>query len=157
MKRVMNKFQKKFNQLKSAIKIGNVVIMNATKVEQKEKDDYLRGWNEQLKQLDFLDEKFKNLRSLAYLEDDFLIYWNESMGNHVEEFWKLLSSNNIEYERKNVLLDTLKRGRIKNIHEYHTIQDGLVIAFQEERITQDELEQLGSILSKYEEKNRGKL
>jgi hypothetical protein len=152
-----NRFNDQIDDLNRAIKIGGNIIKHTSDLSEKEKQDYLSGSLDMQNVISNLEEKYKNKKSLAYLEDNFYTYWNESIGKYVEEFWKSLSNNNIGYKRKDILNDTLKRGRIKNIYEYNTIQDGLVVAFQEKKITQDEMVQLSSMLSRYEEKNRGKV
>src|SRR5688500_15679197 len=46
---------------------------------------------------------FANLRSLAYLEDAFLTYWNEANGEHIERFWRLVAERRLPFQRKDVI------------------------------------------------------
>jgi hypothetical protein len=58
------------------------------------------------------DPPFANLESLAYLEDGFLTYWNEADGDHVDRFWRLVAESGLPFQRRDIVRDVLRRGRI---------------------------------------------
>ena len=93
---------------------------------------------------------FANLRSLAYLEDEFLTYWNEASGEHIERFWQLVAERDLPFRRKDVVREALSRGRINNDIEYQTITDSIVIQQQIGKISRAEADKLSKMLGQFE-------
>ena len=93
---------------------------------------------------------FANLRSLAYLEDEFLTYWNEASGEHIERFWQLVAERDLPFRRKDVVREALSRGRINNDIEYQTITDSIVIQQQIGKISRAEADRLSKMLGQFE-------
>ena len=96
---------------------------------------------------------FANLRSLAYLEDEFLTYWNEASGEHVERFWQLVAERGLPFQRKDVVRTVLCRGRINSDSEYQTITDSLVIQQQIGTISRTEADRLSKMLGQFEQRS----
>lgn len=97
---------------------------------------------------------FANVRSLAYLEDDFFTYWNESSGEHVEQFWQRVAERGLPFQRKDTVRDVLTRGHIRTEVEYHTITDSLVVLQQTGKISAAEVDKLGEMLRQFENRAR---
>ena len=95
---------------------------------------------------------FKKIASLKYLESDCLTYWNESAGPHVELFWERIANEKLGFKRKDVLKDVLKRNRIKNIFEFDSITDSLVISRQTGKIDEAEFLTLSQLLGDFEKR-----
>jgi hypothetical protein len=151
-------FNEKIMALKKAIEIGEEVITISEQISTKEKDECLYAHKFHREQLGGLTGKFANLTSLAYNEDNFLVYWNEAIGVHVDLFWEKLKVADLPYKRKrNVLTDTLAKGRIRNIHEYHTLVDGLVIYYQNGMIDEKQMQQLSEMLDRFASKYNKKM
>jgi hypothetical protein len=100
--------------------------------------------------------QFKKVASIKYLESDFLTYWNESIDNHVDEFWNELYKNNIDFERKDTIQKVLKRGKIKDIHEFNNIIDNIVVAEQIGRINKEQVIELNNMIGDFEDRSKGK-
>ena len=95
---------------------------------------------------------FATLRSLAYLEDAFLTYWNEASGEDVERFWQLATERRLPFQRKDVVREVLSRGHIHNDIEYQTITDSIVIQQQIGKISRAETDSLSKMLGQYEKR-----
>jgi hypothetical protein len=85
-----------------------------------------------------------------------LTYWNESIDNHVDEFWNELYKNNIDFERKDTIQKVLKRGKIKDIHEFNNIIDNIVVAEQIGRINKEQVIELNNMIGDFEDRSKGK-
>jgi hypothetical protein len=143
-------FYEKKMVLETAIEIGEEIILTNALLSKKDKDECLAAHKFHREQLDGLIGKFANLTSLAYNEDYFFVYWNEAIGTHVDLFWEKIKAANLPYKRKrNVLTDTLEKGRIRNIHEYHTLVDSLVIYYQNGMIDEKQMQQLSEMLDRF--------
>jgi hypothetical protein len=93
-----------------------------------------------------------NLRGLAQLENIFFTEWNEGSGGDVERFWQLVAERGLPFERKDIVRDVLKRGRINNEMKYQTITDSIVIQEQMGEISAAEAERLAKMLGQFEER-----
>jgi hypothetical protein len=96
---------------------------------------------------------FANLRSLAYLEDAFFTYWNETSGEHIERFWQRVTERGLPFQRRDVVGEILSRGRINNDIEYQTVTDSIVIQQQMGRISPAEEDRLSSMLGQFEKRS----
>jgi len=96
------------------------------------------------------EPKFRNIKSLNYLVNDTLIYFQESTGRTVEEFWKKIQSNQIDIKRENKFEKILKRGKIKNNIEYDTIID-LYNHYLESKIpSKEEINRVNDMITQFE-------
>jgi len=98
--------------------------------------------------------KFKNLASLKYKTDDVFTIFLEESGDFVEYFWKEIKNQNLDYVRKDILGKILKRGKIKSMMEFDYVTDVMVLAIQENRITNVEFKLLNEMLGNFERKKR---
>ncbi|GIJ51371.1 hypothetical protein Val02_82570 [Virgisporangium aliadipatigenens] len=92
----------------------------------------------------------QTVAGLRHLESAFFTYGNEAAGPHVDRFWELVTAESLPFERKNVLGDVLRRGRINDAGEYEVVVDLLVVAEQEGRITAEEAARLSNYIGRYE-------
>lgn len=99
------------------------------------------------------ESPFANLRSLAYLEDEFFAYWNEARGEHVERFWQRMAERGLPFRRKDVVRAVLSRGRINSDSEYQTITDSLVIQQQIGTLSRAEADRLSKMLGQFEQRS----
>lgn len=97
---------------------------------------------------------FANLKSLAYLEDAFLTYWNEASGEHIERFWQCVAERGLPFQRKDLAREILARGRIRTEMEYQTLVDSVVILQQAARITPADAERLSGMMAEFEQRAR---
>ena len=98
------------------------------------------------------EPKFKTISSLKYLIESVFTFFNESSGEAVEFFWKLIRDQNLNYKREDKLSKILQRGNIKGQIEYEYLVDALVIAKQDKRISASEFQLLSSMIGDFEEK-----
>lgn len=111
----------------------------------------------QIKQMALNPEpQFIKVASIKYLENDFLTYWNESADREVDKFWNELHKNGIDFEKKDTIQTVLKRGKIKDIHEFDNIVDNIVVAEQIGRINKEQAIELSNMIGDFENRNKGK-
>ncbi|MFK7980416.1 MAG: hypothetical protein AB8G86_10570 [Saprospiraceae bacterium] len=152
MKKRRKKYKEKADEIVKLIELAEEVILDSKELTKELKDQMIDFGNE-LKNLALNPKpQFRKVASLKYLENDFLIYWNETKGVDVENFWKKISTNKLTFKRKDILQKILKRKRIKDIHEYNVIVDKLVIAQQLEQINKEEFKLLSRLIGEFEEK-----
>ena len=90
------------------------------------------------------------MAGLRSLEHAFFTAWNEGSGPHVDEFWRRIAAHGLPYQRTDVLATVLARGRIVGRGEYETVNDLIVVAQQEGRITGDQANRLSAMLGEWE-------
>ncbi len=149
-------YQERAERLSKAVDIA-VKIVNES---ERFRDDFktpMINFCTQVKQLALNpDPQFKKVASIKYLERDFLTYWNESADKEVDKFWAEIHKNGIDFEKKDTIQTVLKRGKIKNIHEFDNIIDNIVVAEQIGRINQEQVIELNKMIGDFENRNKGK-
>jgi leucyl aminopeptidase (aminopeptidase T) len=98
------------------------------------------------------EPRFRNIQSLKQLENDTLIFFQETTGKTVDSFWKEISNNNIEIKRVNRLKKVLKRGKINSRVEYDTVIDLYTPYIQSNMLSKLEIEQITDMIDEYEMK-----
>lgn len=63
------------------------------------------------------------LSSLAHLETPFFTYWNEGTGRDVDAFWREIARRKLPFRRRDVVRESLVRGKISNRGDYETVID----------------------------------
>ena len=152
----MDKYQIEAEKLSKAIDIAIEAITKYTPKEYSKNtiENFLK-YNLLRKELALNPEKkFRRIVSLNYLLNSTLTLFQEDTGEHVEYFWNKIRENNLGYKRVNVLEKILKRSRISNINEYDIVVDTIVAAQQEGRITEQEAQKLGTLLTNYQNKRK---
>lgn len=102
------------------------------------------------------EPRYKNMKSLSYLENDVFTYFQEGSGKTVDFFWAQIKSSGLQYRRENKLARVIKRGKIRNRLEYDFIIDVLVPYQQEGIIGPDETSLLNNFIAVFEEKHPDK-
>ena len=154
MKKKRKTYNEKANEIVKAIELAEEVILDSTELAQEMKKYMIDFGNEMKESALNPEPQFRKVASLKYLENDFLIYWNESEGEDVEKFWKKVSINKLSFKRKDVIQSVLKRKKIKDIHEHNIIVDRLIVAQQLGQINQSEVKLLNQLISKFEKKDK---
>lgn len=145
-------YQEKAERLSKTIDIAEKVIIDSKTLDEKTRTHFFE-WGRKIKHLALNpDPLFKKVASLKYLENDFLIYWNEADGLDVEKFWTELYKNEIDYNRKDTLNAVLKRKRIKDIQEYDSVIDNIVVAEQIGRIDKGQVKELNQLIGEFEQR-----
>ena len=153
MTKISEKYQNRAEQLAKAIDIAELIVSKSILIDQ-ETREYFVKWGREMKDM-ALNPKppFNKIVSLKHIENDFLIYWNETNGQDVEQFWKEIFLNGLSFERKDTIRTVLKRKRIKDIHEYNNIVDNIVMAEQIGRINKSQAQELSNLIGEFEKKN----
>lgn len=146
-------YEQRANRLARTVDVAETVIRASRELSAREKREMLK-FGEETKRFALEPEpRFRRVESLEYLESEFLTYWNESIGPDTETFWKLIKQAGIDFERRDVIQDVLRRGRIASIHEYDAIVDNIVIVEQEGIVSPAEVRELSRMLGEYESRN----
>lgn len=101
------------------------------------------------------EKKFRNLTSLKYIRQDLLSVFERTGDSRTEYFWQRLREEHIDYDRVDLLKKIIKRKRIANRIEYEYVQDNIVFAQQDGRISQEEALEIGRWIGQYESKAEG--
>jgi hypothetical protein len=102
------------------------------------------------------EPQYKNLKSLSYIKNDALIYFQEASGEAVNFFWKEIKQKGININRTNKLDKILKKNKISNQAELDYVIDTMIPAHQEGVITHEQLSLLKSLIGKFEDKWSGR-
>lgn len=149
-------YQERAERLAKAVDIAVKIINESDQLGDDFKTPMFSFCN-QVKQMALNPEpQFKKVASIKYLENDFLTYWNESADKEVDKFWNELYKNGIDFKRKDTIQTVLKRGKIKDIHEYDNIVDNIVVAEQIGRINKEQAIELSQMIGDFENQNKGK-
>jgi hypothetical protein len=149
-------YQERAERLAKTIDIAEKVIVNSKSLDEKTINHFI-NWGREIKHMVLNPQpQFKKVASLKYLENDFLIYWNEANGEDIEKFWTEILKNGIDFERKDTIQAVLKRKRIKNIHEYDSIIDKIVTAEQIGRIDKTQVKELNQLIGEFEQRQTKK-
>jgi hypothetical protein len=157
MKKPGKKYIERVKMLLEAIEIADKAFQESITLDDNTKSMVLHGHNEMKKLALNPPEGFATIRSLAYLEDAFLTHWNEASGPDVEKFWNEISKRSINYKRREVLKEILKKKKISNDMELAVVIDTMLVAQQTGKITISETELLNEYILKFEERQAKKL
>ena len=149
-------YLERVERLAKTIDIAEKVIVNSKSLDEKTRTHFI-NWGREIKHMALNPEpQFKKVASLKYLENDFLIYWNEADGKDIEKFWTEIFKNGIDFERKDTIQAVLKRKKIKNIHEYDSVIDNIVAAEQIGRIDKTQVKELNQLIGEFEQRQTKK-
>ncbi len=145
-------YQERADRLAKTADIADKIIRDSNTIPEASKHQFL-NWGQLVKDKALNPEPpFRKVVSIKFLENDFLIYWNESEGPDIDKFWKELNEKEIDFERKDIIQLVLKRKKIKNIHEYNYVTDNIVVAEQIVRIDKEQVAELNRLLSEFEQR-----
>ncbi|NQX92926.1 MAG: hypothetical protein HRT74_12535 [Flavobacteriales bacterium] len=153
MTKLSTKYLKSAEQLAKAIDIAEGILTKSKSVDSTTRDYFIK-WGSEMKHMALKPAPpFNKVASLKYIENDFLIYWNEGSGPDVELFWKEIYTKGLDFERKDTIRVVLKRQKIKDIHEYNNIVDNIVVAEQTGRVNKAQAVKLGELIGEFEDRN----
>lgn len=156
MTKISNQYQERAGQLAKAIDIAESIISKSILIDERTREHFIK-WGREMKFMALNPEPpFNKIVSLKYIENDFFIYWNEAAGQDVEQFWKEVFANGLGFERKDTIRTVLKRKRIKDIHEYNSIVDNILVAEQIGQISKVQARELSELIGDFENKNANK-
>lgn len=92
----------------------------------------------------------RRVASLRQLRADYLTYWNEASGPHVDAFWEAVRAAGLDLQRRDILGEILRRGRITSVEAYEVAVDQIVVARQEGRLTEAQAADLARWIGDYE-------
>ena len=140
-------------QFLQLLTLAKETIKQATDLSPIDRSDHLDFAKEIENLITDPEPQFRKVTSLRYLESDFLTYWNEAEGQHINAFWAAVGATGLPFARKNLFAVVLRRGKIADIHEYNQITDGIVVKEQEGRLKRKDLERLKAMLAAFEEEH----
>ena len=89
--------------------------------------------------------------SVAQLQRDYLVEWNERVGAVVEAFWQEVERKGLDLERRNdVVVETLRRGRVLHPGQFHALEDHFEELQTCGKISREEAKALGEMLDRFE-------
>jgi hypothetical protein len=94
--------------------IANTTANSEDKVLLLEHGQY---WRERLEVNKTKYPEFFGSSTVKSIINDFLIYWNETIGLDSERFWQEIQKSGLNIKRKRSLRNVVKRGRFLDIHE----------------------------------------
>ena len=100
------------------------------------------------------EKRYRTIRSLNQTVNDVLTKFQEDSGDDIEFFWREIKRLSLGYKRIDVLAKVLKKSKISNRYEYEVVTDTFVVALQERRITEQEAQKLGTLLTNYQNKRK---
>ena len=146
------KYKERFQAVLAAIEIAETVTENVHPP---------RNYSQFRKTLFNASPKMRNLKSLAYLETAVFTEFNEGSGAYVEEFWLKVKEAGLPFERRDLLMKVLQRGRIVNDVEYELLVDRLIVRdgelqveFAQSESKQADLKKVLEIIRKWEKVDR---
>lgn len=149
-------YQESAELLARAIDIAETILKNSKSLDEKTKNHFV-NWGKEIRRMALNPEpQFKKIASLKYLENDFFIYWNESEGKDIEDFWLEIYKAGIGFKRKDTIQAVLKRKRIKDIHEFNNIIDNIVVAEQIGQINKEQVIELNRMIAQFEQEHSKK-
>lgn len=84
------------------------------------------------------------------LERDFLVEWNEGVGPEVEAFWRKVGEANIDLQRRrDIVAETLARGRVANMEEYCAIEDAFEALQTCGKVSAEQADRLNEMLDAF--------
>ena len=132
--------------------IADVIVQHSSSMDPFHKERML-DWSKLIKNLvQHPEPQHKNVKSVQSLENDFLTWWNEGYGSEVELFWMELKKAGLNYERRDILKEVLKRKKIRDREEYDFMVDSIVISKENGRINNDEYFELNNLIQDGEKK-----
>jgi len=70
----------------------------------------------------------------------------------IEKFWAELYQSGIDFKRKDIIQTVLKRKKIKDIHEYDSVIDNIVVADHRGQINNDQVVELNKLIKEFEKR-----
>lgn len=137
-------------QLVKAIDISESLFRSSKGLSKDQKKTVLDGFEDIRAKVTNPEPAFRNVKSLAYLEQAVVQPWNEMVGRDADEFWRRAAEAGLDYERRDVIADVLARKRIRDDQEYEVIMDNMDAMADEGKISADQAETLRRLVTAFE-------
>lgn len=98
--------------------------------------------------------QYKKAVSLNYIIQDVFTYFQEGNGDAVDHFWSRINKENLGYCREDKLRKILRKSKLKSRAEYECVTDLLVVAKQEGRINEQEVNKLSKMIDEFENRKK---
>jgi len=98
------------------------------------------------------EPQFRNLKSLKYIKNDVLTYFQEGSGKAVDIFWKEVNEKQFGFIRVNRFEKVLQRGKINSQIEYDMIIDHYNSYIETNTLSNTEIINLNELISDFEKK-----
>jgi len=135
-------------QLLKAAEISARVIRESKSLSGGQKEIALGGL-EQMRQLVAATPASK-ANGLVYIEQAIVQPWNEESGEDAEKFWQAAQEAGLDYARRDVLRNVLKRKRIKDRLEFEMVADTVDASEESGKISADEARELRKMVAAFE-------
>ena len=116
---IRSKIYNQANSLLKAIEISNQIFTKSKNVDNQKKIAF-EALNNYSKT--YLENAIKNDKLTAHevksLESEFFKYWNESINQEVEFFWKEINKNQLPYQRKSPIKELLTKGKFRQVEQW---------------------------------------
>lgn len=145
------KYKHQLKQLALAVKIAEEFFSDHSIAIDQDRADMIEFGRETLCLAESPEPNFANIRSLRFLVEDFLTYWNEEKGAHVDQFWARLNAVESIYERQNITSIVIDRGRIADESEYEYVIDVISDSSRKVKLGNEEARQLNDLIKAFEE------
>ena len=148
------KYKDRIQRLLRTLDISKEILSSNDMIPKDERNAHFT-FIEQTRELLLNPEpQYENSKSLEFVENAILTYWNEASGPHIENFWATLEKESISFIRRDVIREVLNRKKIKNIHEFDQIIDSFVIAQQTGRMSNTEAEKMNFYIQEFESRQK---
>jgi len=144
------KYENQLKQLALAVKVAEEVFSDHSIAIDQDKADMIEFGRETLSLAENPEPNFANIRSLRFLVKDFLAYWNEEKGPHVDQFWARLTTAESIYERQNIISLVIDRGRIADESEYEYVIDVISNLSRKAKLGNEEVRRLNDLIIAFE-------
>lgn len=145
--------QQELAQFAALVRIATEVTASSTIMEPSHRESSLTdyAW-----QRDLTADGSIALASLRQLQRDLLVPWNESVGADVERFWQGVACDGLQVTRKDVVVETLKRGRILNMQHYSALEERYEELQECEKLSPAQADELGRMFDAFENNPKNK-
>ena len=143
------------SQAELTVKIIDIAIDCFTKNPPKEFEEshikqFINTYIDYRDKVIYPEQQFRNLKSLKYIKNDVLTYFQEGNGKAVDVFWKEVNEKQFGIVRVNRFEKVLERGNIKNQIEYDMIIDLYNSYIETNLLSNTEIIKINKLISAYE-------
>jgi hypothetical protein len=139
-------YEAEANDLLAALRISSDVVAESTLYKTNEKKLILKQLSGIEKLLSHPEPAFKNSKSVAFLRQAVIQPWNETACADAGKFWKRVKTAGLLFKPQDVLLEILRRRKIRNEIEYELVTD----AFSNGKLSRPKINLLNQMVATYE-------
>lgn len=137
------------SRLHEIIDIADSVVRESTRIPRQSKEAW-RGHLSEIRTMIAADRT--TLAAIRQLEVAILTPFQEGVGEVVERFWERVAQANLPpRRRRDVVKETLRSGKVRNMHEYAALEDHFEELQTINKISAVEADRLNSLLDAFAE------